>query len=172
MRKEFLEAGRIVGTHGIKGELRLEPWCDSAAFLTGIRTLYWDKDGRQPVGVLHSRPHKSFLLLTLEGVSSATEGDTLRGRVLYFKKADISLPDGRVFVQDLLQCTVKNAVTGQVYGKVTDVFSTGANDVYEITGENGRKALFPAVPSMIDEIDVENGVMTVRPIGGIFDDED
>ena len=121
MRKEFLEAGRIVGTHGIKGELRLEPWCDSAAFLTGIRTLYWDKDGRQPVGVLHSRPHKSFLLLTLEGVSSATEGDTLRGRVLYFKKADIALPNGRVFVQDLLQCTVKNAVTGQVYGKVTDV---------------------------------------------------
>ena len=49
MRKEFLEAGRIVGTHGIKGELRLEPWCDSAAFLTGIRTLYWDKIGRAHV---------------------------------------------------------------------------------------------------------------------------
>ena len=67
MRKEFLEAGRVVGTHGIKGELRLEPWCDSAAFLKGVHTLYWDKDGRQPVKVLHSRPHKSFLLLTLEG---------------------------------------------------------------------------------------------------------
>ena len=104
MRKEYLEAGRIVGTHGVRGELRMESWCDDPAFLRGVKTLYWDPNGAQKVTVQHSRVHKSFLLLTLEGVTSATMGDTLRGKVLYFKKSDVALPQGRVFVQDLLQC--------------------------------------------------------------------
>ena len=120
----------------------------------------------------HSRVHKSFLLLTLEGVTSATMGDTLRGKVLYFKKSDVALPQGRVFVQDLLQCEVYDEETGRLYGRVTDVITTGANDVYEITDGQGKTYLFPAVPAMIGTMDVENGRMTVRPIGGIFDDAD
>ena len=72
MRKEYLEAGRIVGTHGVRGELRMESWCDDPAFLRGVKTLYWDPNGAQKVTVQHSRVHKSFLLLTLEGVTSAT----------------------------------------------------------------------------------------------------
>lgn len=172
MRKEYLEAGRIVGTHGVRGELRMESWCDDPAFLRGVKTLYWDSDGAQKVTVQHSRVHKSFLLLTLEGVTSATMGDTLRGKVLYFKKSDVALPQGRVFVQDLLQCEVYDEETGRLYGRVTDVITTGANDVYEITDGQGKTYLFPAVPAMIGTMDVENGRMTVRPIGGIFDDAD
>ena len=172
MRKEYLEAGRIVGTHGVRGELRMESWCDDPAFLRGVKTLYWDPNGAQKVTVQHSRVHKSFLLLTLEGVTSATMWDTLRGKVLYFKKSDVALPQGRVFVQDLLQCEVYDEETGRLYGRVTDVITTGANDVYEITDGQGKTYLFPAVPAMIGTMDVENGRMTVRPIGGIFDDAD
>lgn len=172
MRKEYLEAGRIVGTHGVRGELRMESWCDDPAFLRGVKALYWDPNGAQKVTVQHSRVHKSFLLLTLEGVTSATMGDTLRGKVLYFKKSDVALPQGRVFVQDLLQCEVYDEETGRLYGRVTDVITTGANDVYEITDGQGKTYLFPAVPAMIGTMDVENGRMTVRPIGGIFDDAD
>ena len=172
MRKEYLEAGRIVGTHGVKGELRMESWCDDPAFLRGVKNLYWDPSGAQKVTVQHSRVHKSFLLLTLEGVTSATMGDTLRGKVLYFKKSDVALPQGRVFVQDLLQCEVYDEEAGRLYGRVTDVITTGVNDVYEITDGQGKTYLFPAVPAMIGTMDVENGRMTVRPIGGIFDDAD
>ena len=67
MRKEFLEAGKVVGTHGVRGELRVEPWCDSAEFLTQFKTLYWEK-GSVPVKVLGARVHKSLVLLRLEGV--------------------------------------------------------------------------------------------------------
>ena len=55
MRKEYLEAGRIVGTHGVRGELRMESWCDDPAFLRGVKTLYWDPNGAQKVTVQHSR---------------------------------------------------------------------------------------------------------------------
>ena len=51
MLQQYLEAGRIVGTHGVKGELRIEPWCDSAEFLSQFRTLYWDPNGTSAVKV-------------------------------------------------------------------------------------------------------------------------
>ena len=85
MRKQFLEAGRVVGTHGVKGELRVEPWCDSAAFLAKIHTLYWDR-GSEELQVVSSRVHKSLLLLKLEGVDTVEEADALRGRILYLNR--------------------------------------------------------------------------------------
>ncbi len=171
MRKEFLEAGKIVGTHGVRGELRVEPWCDSAAFLAGFKTLYWD-NGAAPVKVLASRVHKSLVLMKLEGVESATQGDLLRGKILYLARKDAKLPEGRYFIQDLIGMEVQDADTGKVYGHLREVFQTGANDVYRIQGENGKEYLFPAVEEMIADTDLEAGVIKVRPIPGIFDSEE
>ena len=69
MKKQFLEAGRIVGTHGVRGEMRVEPWCDSADFLKKVKTLYFD-GGKTDAGLLSSRVHKSLLLVRLKGVES------------------------------------------------------------------------------------------------------
>ena len=80
MKNPFLEAGRVVGTHGVRGELRVEPWCDSAVFLKGIRTFYWE-NGREAVRAVSARPHKNLLLLKLEGIDTVDQGDALRGRV-------------------------------------------------------------------------------------------
>lgn len=171
MRRDFLEAGKIVGTHGIRGELRVEPWCDSAEFLTGFKTLYWN-NGETPVKVLGSRVHKSLVLMKLEGVESATQGDLLRGKVLYLARKDAKLPEGRYFIQDLIDMQVQDAENGTVYGKVKEIFQTGANDVYRIQNENGKEFLFPAVDEMIAETSLETGVVKVRPIPGIFDSED
>lgn len=105
-----------MGTHGIRGELRVEPWCDSADFLTGFKTLYWN-GGETPVKVLGARVHKSLVLMKLEGVESATQGDLLRGKVLYLARKDAKLPEGRYFIQDLIGMKVQDAETGVVYGK-------------------------------------------------------
>ena len=171
MKSPFLEAGRIVGTHGVRGELRVEPWCDSARFLTGFSEFYWD-GGREKVKVVSSRPHKNLLLLKLEGVDTVEAGDALRGRVLYLARADAKLPQGRFFVQDLLGLSAVDADTGHVYGKVTDVFPTGSNDVYQVTDENGRDYLVPAIREVIVRVDVDGGVLELRPRRGIFDDAD
>lgn len=171
MRKEFLEAGKIVGTHGVRGELRVESWCDSPKVLTGIKTLYWN-GGETAVKVLGARMHKSLVLMKLEGVDSATQGDLLRGKVLYLARKDVKIPEGRYFIQDLIDMQVQDADTGTVYGKVREVFQTGANNVYRIAGENGKEYLFPAVEEMIAETDLDGGVIRVRPIAGIFDSEE
>ena len=82
MKKQFLEAGRIVGTHGVRGEMRVEPWCDSADFLKKVKTLYFD-GGKTDAGLLSSRVHKSLLLVRLKGVESATQAALYRGKILY-----------------------------------------------------------------------------------------
>lgn len=172
MLQPFLEAGRIVGTHGVKGELRIEPWCDSADFLSKFRTLYWDSNGASSVQVLSSRVHKRLLLAYLEGVTSATQGDSMRGRVLYLRRADVKLPEGTWFVQDMIGLTVLDYDSGKEYGKLTDILKTGANDVYEITALDGKTYLLPSIPQVVLVRDPEAGVMKIRPIKGIFDDED
>jgi 16S rRNA processing protein RimM len=171
MLKQYLEAGKIVGTHGVKGELRVEPWCDSAGFLAQFHTLYWDR-GAVPVTVLSSRPHKSLLLVRIEGVNTVEQGDALRGRVLYLDRRDARLPEGRWFIQDMLGLSVRDADTGKCYGTLTDVLQTGANDVYQVTAPGGREYLIPSIPQVVVRRDPEHGIMLIRPMKGIFDDED
>ena len=171
MKNPFLEAGRVVGTHGVRGELRVEPWCDSARFLTGFSEFYWD-GGKEKVKVVSSRPHKNLLLLKLEGIDTVVQGDALRGRVLFLNRKDVKLPEGRFFVQDLIGLSAVDADDGRVYGKVTDVFPTGSNDVYQVTDEDGKNYLVPAIRDVVVRVDVDAGVMELRPMRGIFDDAD
>ena len=170
MKKQYLEVGKVVTTHGVRGEMRVEPWCDSAEFLKKVKHLYFD-GGKTDAGLLSSRVHKSLLLVRLKGVESATEADLYRGKVLYLDRNDVRLPKNRYFVEDLIGLDVIDDESGALYGAVREVFETGANNVYRIVNGDGEEFLFPAVDSMIAKTDVENGKLFVRPIPGIFNSE-
>ena len=169
-KKEFLEAGQIVGTHGVRGEVRLQPWCDSPAQLTPLTKLYWD-EGRTPVAV-HCRPHKNIALVQIEGVDTVQAASLLRGNVLYLHRSDLKLPQGACFIQDLLGCRVIDADTGEDYGELTFVSATGANDVYHMRRADNSEVLIPAIPSVVIDKDVDNGRVLIRPMKGLLDDAD
>ena len=170
MKKRFLEAGKIVRTHGVRGELCLEPWADSPEFLCQVKDFYFDSQGRQPAGLKAARVHKGRLLITLRGVETIEQGDLLRGKVLYLDREDIAMEEGRYFLQDLLGLKAIDGETGQNYGTVAEIISAPANDVYRIV--NGEEEyLFPAVKHMLKRIDPEAGVIELLPIPGIFDND-
>lgn len=171
MKKQYLDSGKIVGTHGIKGEVRIEPWCDSPEFLCAFKKLYLDEKGQTFIEV-KSRPHKNITLAKIKGVDSIEEAEKYRGKVVYINRADITLDEGVNFVQDLIGLEVKDAENGTVYGKLTDVLRTGANDVYEITDSNNKKYLAPVIDEVVEEINVDGGFVLIHPMKGIFDDED
>ncbi len=171
MLKQYLELGQIVGTHGVRGELRVQPWCDSPEFLCGFSTVYLGKE-RKAVRVLGARPHKNIALVKLEGTVTVEQGDRLRGQILYMDRKDAKLEEGAYFIQDLIGLTVVDADTGARYGKLTDVMQTGANDVYEVTGGQGAVYLVPAIESVVVSLEPESGVAKIRPMKGIFDDAD
>lgn len=171
MKKQYLDSGKIVGTHGIKGEVRIEPWCDSPEFLCAFKKLYLDEKGQTFIEV-KSRPHKNITLAKIKGVDTIEAAEKLRGKIIYINRDDITLDEGVNFVQDLIGIEVKDAENGTVYGKITDVLRTGANDVYEITDSNNKEYLAPVIDEVVEEINVDGGFVLIRPMKGIFDDED
>ena len=172
MIKRFLELGQVVGTHGVRGELRVNPWCDSPAFAKRFKTLYWDKNGEQPVTVLSCRPHGNIVLLSLEGVDSIEKAEKLRHKMLYLNREDARLAPGTWFIEELIGCDVLDADDGRRYGTLTEVSQTGANDVWHVTADGGQEYLLPAIPDVVIDADVANNRVLIRPLKGIFDDAD
>ena len=169
MKKQYIEAGKIVGTQGLKGEVRIDPWCDSADFLCRFKRLFCS-DGTE-MKVLSSRPQKNIAIVHFDGINSVEQAELLRGRVIFIDRSDARLPKGTNFIQDLIGLRVEDADDGTYYGELTDVLKTGANDVYQVT-KDGRDYLVPVIPEVIIEKDIDGGVVKLRPIKGLFDDED
>lgn len=167
--KQFLEIGKIVGTHGIRGEMRVEPWCDSPKFFCKFNTLYL-LEGKKSINV-KSRPHKNIVIMKANDVDSIEEAEKFRGKILYMNRNDVTLDEGEYFIQDLIGLVVKDIDTNKIYGKITDVFQTGANDVYQIADENGKEYLIPVIDDVVINVMPEDGEILIRPLKGIFDDE-
>ena len=170
MKKQFLETGKIVGTHGVRGEMRIQPWSDTVDFLCTFDTLYLDEKGEKALDIIASRPHGNVVLIKAKGVESISEVDTLRGKILYINRDDVALEEGRHFIDDLIGCSVSDADTAKSLGKLTDVSQTGANDVWHITAQ-GKEYLVPVIPDVVVSVDVDTGKIVIRPLKGIFDDE-
>ena len=165
--KKLLEVGKIVSVFGIKGEVKVQPWCDTPQFICDFDTLYY-KSGT-PVVVERSRVQKNMVVMKIKGTDTVEDAQKLRNRVLYIDRDDVELDEGCYFVQDLIGLTVIESKDGKVYGKISDVSETGANDVYHIKDEDGREYLIPAIPDVIDSVDIEGGVMKITALDGLFD---
>ncbi len=168
--KKFLEIGKIVAVQGLKGEVRVEPWCDSQEFLCEFDTLYFDK-GETPVEITRSRPHKNIVLMKIEGVDTVEQAQNLRNKILYMDREDVELEDGNYFVQDLIGLEVIDNDSGESYGKLCEVSFTGANDVYHIKGSDGKIRLIPAIPDVVIDTDITNGIMKIHVLEGLFDED-
>lgn len=169
--KKYLETGKIVGTHGVKGMVRVQPWCDSPDFLKQFKKIYTDASGVNMLTVTSSNPHGNVVLMALKGIDSIEKAETLRNKVIYIDRKDAKLPEGRYFIDDLVDCTVYDADSNKVLGTLTEVSSTGANDVWHIKSDD-KEYLVPAIDEVIVSVNVEEGALIIRPLKGIFDDED
>lgn len=167
--KQFLETGKITGTHGLKGEVRVQPWADSPEFLAEFDELYLDK-GAKKVEITAARVHKNMLIMKIKGVDSIEEADRLRNKVLYMNRDDVELDEDTYFVQDLIGLEVLDDDTGEHIGVLADVSETGANDVYHIKDDNGKETLIPAIPDVIKAVSPEEGTMRIFKMKGLFDE--
>ena len=172
MKKAFLELGEIVGTHGVRGELRFNPWCDSPEFVKNFKTLYFDSEGKNSVAVLSSRVHGNIVLLKLEGIDTMEKAQALKTKILYIDRESYDLPDNTWFVEDLLGCTVKEIDSDTVYGKLTDIQKYPANDVWTVTTPSGKQVLVPAVKEVVIKADTENKTVFIKALKGLFSDEE
>ena len=169
MIKDFLECGKIVSTHGIKGELRVIPWTNQPEHLLDFSRFFLDNKGSQSIKITASRLHKNMLLIKVKGINSIEEANTLRGKVLYLNRSDD--PDDTPYIQDYFGISVTDADTGKSYGKVTDIIITGANDVFVLKDDKGTERLVPDIPHVVLDIDLDERTIIIRPLEGLFEDE-
>ena len=159
--EKYIEAGRIVNTHGVVGEVKIEVWLDSPEFLKKFKRIF--VDGKE-VKVLSSRTHKDFLLAKLENVSDVNAAMTLKGKTVFIDRNDAKLSKGSYFLQDIVGASVVDEQGNEV-GKLTEIMETPASRVYVVQGESEH--LIPAVPEFILSVDAENGTVKVHLIEGM-----
>lgn len=167
MKKEYLEAGKIVTTHGIRGEVKIMPYTDTPELLAEFDRLFIGKNKDELI-IERSRVFKNMVIAKIEGVDTPEAAEKLRNKPLYMHRDDLELDDDTYFIQDLIGIEVRDADSGKVYGTISDVMQTGANDVYVIKGSD-REYLVPAIADVVVSTDIDENIMTIRPLDGLFD---
>ena len=168
MSADKLEIGKIVSIHALKGEMRVQPWCDTPAFAVKFKRMFLD---REEYKVQSARPHKNIVIVKLRGIDTPELAQKQINKILYVDRSDIKLSKGTYFIADLIGLKVVDADDESlVYGELTDVSQTGANDVYHILFADGKTRYIPAIPQVVKMTDLENGVMKIKPLDGLFDD--
>ena len=165
MLQQYLEIGKITNAHGVMGEVKVQPWCDSPEFFCQFKTLYVDET-HWPVKVERARPHKNMVIVKLEGVTDMNGALALRNAVLHIDRKDVNLPEGSFFLADIEGLEARDAQTGEVLGKIAEVLTLPANNVYVIRG-GARELMIPAVPAFVAETNVEGGYIRINMMEGI-----
>ncbi len=168
--KEELLAGKIVTTHGVRGEVKVFCYTDSPDFFDEIENI--TIEGLKGEYVIEgSRAHKGASLLKLSGIDNMESAQLLVGKNVFVKREDVSLPEGRYYIVDIIGCSVFSE-EGEKIGVVKDVFATGSNDVFSVEKKDGKMAYIPHIDDIVKDIDIGEKKITVHIIGGLIDDED
>ncbi len=160
-KQRYIEAGKIVNTHGVRGEVKIQVWLDSPEFMKRFKTLYIDG---MPFKVQSARPHKDMLITALEGVADVNAAMCFKNKTVFIDRKDAKLPRGSFFLQDIIGAAVIDE-NGNEIGKLTEIMETPASAVYVVKGETEH--LIPAVPEFILKTDADKGIVKVRLIEGM-----
>lgn len=170
---EYLNVGKIVNTHGIRGEVRVISQTDFAEerYEKGA-TLILFRDRKAPLEltVASHRKHKNFDLLTFEGYPNINDVEAFRDGVLKVSKDNLgTLEENEFYYHEIIGLEVVE--DDKVIGKVKEILSPGANDVWVVQRQGKKDALIPYIESVVKDIDVANGRVTVETPEGLLDDE-
>lgn len=165
MKQQYLEAGQIVSTHGVRGEVKVLPWADGPEFLTLFDRVYLK--GRE-YAVEMSRVQKTCVLLKLRTIDTVEAAQALRNTVVQVNRDDVELEEGAYFIADLIGLRVLDG--DREIGTLREVMTMPGNDVYVVKGEH--EYLIPAVKEFLLETNLEEGFVRVRLIEGMQTDAD
>ena len=170
MKQAYLECGKIVGTHGVRGEVRIDAYSDTPLVVASLpEILFRDENGNYTAKrVLKGFVGRGQAVVRLEGVDDMDSAIRLKNTLVYAKREDIPLAEGATFIADMIDLPVIDADTNRIYGKIRDVSQMPSSDMYTIETEGGT-VYFPAVKEFVVRVDTEEGVF-IRPIPGFFEE--
>ena len=164
--EEYIYIGKIVNTHGIKGEIRILSDFEKkdSVFVAGMPIYICRKKEKEIIKSY--RHHKNFEMITMEGYNDINEVLKYKGLYVYIKKEDLKLKDDEYLESDMIGLNVY--VDGKLVGEVKDIYDSGNNKVMTIHVDN-KDVYIPYQKEFISNVDIKNKKIVVTPIKGMFE---
>ena len=164
---EFLEVGKIINTHGLRGDVKVIPWTDMPEDFEEIPVVYIRrKNDDEQLTVSKIKYQKNNLIVKFKELNDINQAEKYKGLVLYANRENLwELEEGVYYIADLIGLDVYDE-SGKI-GVLADVFNTGANDIYEVRREGKKNLLLPVIDEVVREIDLENKRITVHVMEGL-----
>lgn len=171
MDNNLLEIGKIVNTHGLRGEIKVVAWMDYPEDFEELETVYL-KTRKELIKltVKNVKYQKNNLIVKFSEFNDINEVEQYKNCVLYADREELGeLPEGTHYIVDLIGLDVLNE-DGEKLGVLKDVFNTGANDIYDVKREGKKNLLLPVIDDVVKEINVEGGYVKVHVLEGLDDE--
>lgn len=165
---KYIECGKIINTHGCRGGVKAESWCNTEEDLASFKRVFIKNASEyQEYKVKKASIFKQFVIFEFKGLEDMDQAMLLKNKTLYARRDDFDLEDGEYFLADMIGLDVIDADNGTVYGKLTQIINRGASDIYVVSTERGER-MIPAVDQFVISVDISKGLF-VRPIEGMLD---
>jgi len=165
--KEYIKVGKIVNTHGVKGCVKCLSLTDDIERFDMLEYIYTEKDDKKRK-INNVWYRNNLVYLQLEGIDDINIAETFRDTFIsIFEDQLRELPKDSYYLFDLEGMEVYTT-DGEYIGKISDVYQTGANDVYEIVNKN-KSFLIPAVKDVVKEVNIKDKKMVIHVIEGLLE---
>ena len=169
MKKMYLEGGKVLGPHGVRGVLKIEVWCDSPKVLAKQKRIFLagKEGGFEERRVVSASAAGALVLMSVEGIEDRDVAVAMKNTVIYLHRDDIPVSKGQMLLADMIGLAVIDANTGENYGTIKEVNDVPRGLLYTVDTPKGD-VYYPSGKEFIKEIDEERG-MFITPIPGFFD---
>lgn len=155
---KYLEAGKLINTHGVRGEFKFDAWCDSHTSYLKVPEFYLSQNGEGKLEVESIRKFGKFMLVKFKGIDSLDDALKYKGKTVYVDRDNVPKKEGAVFIADIIGLPAIDISTGEPFGKIVDYTDKGSGDLYEIELFDKRTVYIPAIPVFVKKADVETGI--------------
>ena len=164
--KDILRVGKIVNTHGLKGEVKVIPLTDDPKRYNELDFVIIDGIERKIQGCKYQ---KDRVIVKIEGINTIEEAEKYKNKYMEIpREFAVPLEEDTYYIADIIGCSVYDT-NGKALGEVYDVIQTKNNDVYWI--RKPKELLIPVLLEIVTDIDIEGKKITIKPVGE-WQDED
>lgn len=165
-----LEVGKIVNTHGLKGEVKIVTWTDYPEVFEDLEYVFAKKKTEEiKLNLKNIKYQKNNIIVKFSEINSIEEAEPFKNCVLTAERDMLGeLPEGVYYIADLIGCEVYSD-EGEILGEISDVFNTGANDIYAVSLPQRKDMLIPVTDDTVKSVDIENKKVIVHLIEGLED---
>lgn len=165
---DYTIIGKIINTHGIKGDLKIYPLTDSLDRFFHLEKVYIG-DSKEEAIIKEVNVHKGFVLLRFKNLENINDVLKYKEQFIYVDDENrVKLQENQYFISDLIGCKVL-LLDGKELGLLIDVLQGGANDVYVVSTQEKKEFLIPAVSEFIKIVDIDNNLIVIDPIEGMIE---